>query len=193
MPTAEEECCAQPAGRDFPALPPSRDLEAAAGVLRAVVFTDVGDERELRQRLGVERMRELLSAYEENAKDSFRRLGGVEERSVGVAFRATFPSATHALQFAANLQRTMGAQARTETRVVRVGVSAIAQSSGTQSALEAAISLAERVAKEASGGQVLVSDVVRHLVAGEGFMFAEHRAPVFSGVHERIRVWELIW
>ena len=45
----------------------------------------------------------------------------------------------------------------------------------------------------AGGGQILVSDVVRQLVAGKGFLFADHGEFVAKGFEEPVRVYEVSW
>jgi len=53
--------------------------------------------------------------------------------------------------------------------------------------------LAARVAADATGGQVLVTDVVRQLVAGKDLIFAERGQPVLAGFTEPVRIWEFLW
>ncbi len=45
----------------------------------------------------------------------------------------------------------------------------------------------------ANGGEVLVANVVRELVAGKGFAFADRGEVAVPGGEEPVRVWELRW
>lgn len=40
---------------------------------------------------------------------------------------------------------------------------------------------------------MLVADVVRQLVAGKDFLFAELGQPVLAGFKESVRMWEFLW
>ena len=53
--------------------------------------------------------------------------------------------------------------------------------------LGTAVNMAARIAAMAGGGQILVSDVVRQLVAGKGFLFADHGEFVAKGFEEPVR------
>jgi class 3 adenylate cyclase len=43
------------------------------------------------------------------------------------------------------------------------------------------------------GGQVVVTDVVRQLVTGKQFVFADRGVAEIRGFTEPVRTWELIW
>ena len=49
-----------------------------------------------------------------------------------------------------------------------------------------------RLAK-ASGGEILVSDNVRSLCSGKGFLFADRGEFVAKGFEEPVRVYEVSW
>ena len=50
-----------------------------------------------------------------------------------------------------------------------------------------------RIAAKADGGQILVSDVVRQLVAGKGFLFSDTGEHILKGMEDPVRIWELRW
>jgi adenylate cyclase len=52
---------------------------------------------------------------------------------------------------------------------------------------------ASRICGQASGGEIVVSDVVRQLVAGKGFAFADRGAVALRGFDEGVRLWEVRW
>ena len=80
-----------------------------------------------------------------------------------------------------------------EERQQRVGVNAGEPIAEGDDLFGRAVILAARVAAEATGGQVLVADVVRQLVAGKDLIFAERGAPVLAGFTEPVRIWEFLW
>ena len=53
--------------------------------------------------------------------------------------------------------------------------------------------MAARIAAEARGGEILVSDVVRQLVAGKGFLFNDRGEHVLKGFEDPVRVFEVQW
>jgi class 3 adenylate cyclase len=57
----------------------------------------------------------------------------------------------------------------------------------------ASVIVAARIAAKATGRQVLVSNVVRELVAGKGFLFSDTGEHVLKGMEDPVRVWELRW
>jgi class 3 adenylate cyclase len=56
-----------------------------------------------------------------------------------------------------------------------------------------AVTLAARIMNQASGGQILVSDVVRQLVAGKNFAFEDRGDFVPKGFSEPVRLYEARW
>ncbi len=46
---------------------------------------------------------------------------------------------------------------------------------------------------QAAGGEIIVSDVVRQLVAGKGFAFSEHGETTLRGFEEPVRLYGLRW
>ncbi len=56
-----------------------------------------------------------------------------------------------------------------------------------------AVITAARIAAQAQGGEILVSDVVRQLVAGKGFLFADRGETVLRGFEDPVRVYEVRW
>jgi adenylate cyclase len=55
------------------------------------------------------------------------------------------------------------------------------------------VDLARRVCDEASGGEILVSDVVRQLAAGKDFLFSDRGVADLKGFDEPVRLFEVAW
>lgn len=169
--------------------------DAVGGAFRTIVFTDLEGHTGMMQRLGDDRGRDVLRAYDTLTRDALREHGGTELKALGDGFMASFPSVTRALQFAGALQRAVRARAEAgeDPLRVRIGVNAGEPIAEGADLFGTAVILAARVASEAVGGQVLVTDVVRQLVAGKGLIFAERGAPVLAGFAEPVRIWEFLW
>jgi class 3 adenylate cyclase len=55
------------------------------------------------------------------------------------------------------------------------------------------VQLARRICDHASSGQILVSNVVRELAAGKGFLFSDAGEVVPKGFDEAVRLYEVRW
>ena len=129
------------------------------------------------------------------ARDRGLRLtahGGDEIKTLGDGFLASFSSPQHALDCAIALQRAFAAH-EGEALSVRVGVNAGEPIAEDDDLFGASVIAAARIAAKADGGEVLVSDVVRQLVAGKGFLFSDTGEHVLKGLEDPVRVWELRW
>jgi adenylate cyclase len=56
-----------------------------------------------------------------------------------------------------------------------------------------AVNLAARICGHAEAGQILASDVVRQLVAGKDFLFADRGEVALKGFDEPVRLYEVRW
>ncbi len=56
-----------------------------------------------------------------------------------------------------------------------------------------AVNLAARICGHAEAGQILASDVVRQLVAGKRFTFADNGEATLKGVDEPVRLHDVRW
>jgi len=52
---------------------------------------------------------------------------------------------------------------------------------------------ASRICSQAAGGEIVVSDVVRQLVAGKGFLFNDRGAVLLKGFEGPVRLYEVRW
>ena len=50
-----------------------------------------------------------------------------------------------------------------------------------------------RTAAAAADGQIVVKDVVRQLVAGKEFLFADRGLSTLKGFEDPVRTWEVLW
>jgi class 3 adenylate cyclase len=56
-----------------------------------------------------------------------------------------------------------------------------------------AVNMAARIAARAEAGEILVSNVVRELVAGKGFLFSDRGETELRGFEDPVRVYEVSW
>jgi len=184
------------------AAPAAASVEASA--VRTILFTDVEGSTALTQRLGDAKAREVLREHERTVRGALAAHGGSEVKAMGDGFMASFGSAARALECAVAIQRAFvewnaGVGARHASPLqVRIGLNAgepIAEEdpSGRGDLFGTAVIAAARIAAQAQGGEILVSDVVRQLVAGKGFLFASRGKTALRGFDDPVEVYEVRW
>lgn len=184
-----------------PAAPPLSVAETApmpellaAGSLRTLLFTDIEGHTAMMQRLGDAAGRVLLRHHEQVTRDALRRFAGAEVKTLGDGFLASFGSAQRALECAVALQRAFQQPGPGgETVRIRVGVNAGEPIAEDDDLFGASVIAAARIAAQAKGGEILASLVVRELVAGKGFSFADRGQAELRGFDEPVRIYELMW
>jgi class 3 adenylate cyclase len=183
---------------DRPAPPPSPVPEpetADAGGLRIILFSDVESNTELLQKLGDDRWRVLLREHERITRKQLAAHGGDEIKGTGDGFVASFLSAARAIECAIAIQRALesgSAFAEAPLRV-RIGLNAGEPISEGGDLFGTAVTTASRIMDQAQGGEILVSDVVRQLVAGKGFLFTDRGEAALRGFDDPTRIYELRW
>jgi class 3 adenylate cyclase/pimeloyl-ACP methyl ester carboxylesterase len=76
---------------------------------------------------------------------------------------------------------------------VRIGMNAGEPIAEEDDLFGTAVIVAARIAALAHGGEILVSDVVRQLVAGKGFLFNDRGEHPLKGFEDPVRVFEVRW
>jgi len=167
-----------------------------AGNVRTILFTDIEGHTQMMTRLGDAKGREVLREHERLTRDAIKGSGGSEVKTMGDGFMASFGSAQRALECAAHIQRAFeSADSRlsAEGLRVRVGVNAGEPIEEENDLFGASVIAAARIAARAAGGEILVSNVVRELLAGKGFEFAGRGEEVLRGFDDPVRLFELVW
>ena len=146
----------------------AKPRQEAAAALSTILFTDVEGSTVLTDRLGDAAAREVLREHERITREALKAHGGSEVKTMGDGFMASFGSATKALECAVAIQKAF---AEPDTAVI----------------------VAARIAAQAQGGEILVSDVVRQLVAGKRFLFNDRGEQALKGFEDPVRVYEVAW
>jgi class 3 adenylate cyclase len=163
--------------------------------LQTIFFTELINHDDILNRLGDERGRAVLRDHERLTRDAIRAYSGREVKALGNGFMASFPSAQRALEAAAAMQQSFAAwnAANDEPLQVRIGINAGEPISENDDLFGESVIAAARIASRAEGGQVLVSNVVRELVAGKGFVFTNRGEEVLRGFEDPVHLYELAW
>jgi len=180
--------------------PTAAESSREAGALVTVLFTDVEGSTALTDRLGDAKARDLLREHERMTREALETHGGSEVKTMGDGFMASFSSATQALECAIAIQGAFAErnESAEEAIKVRIGLNAgepIAEDdpSGRGDLFGTAVNMAARIASKAEAGEILASNVVRELVAGKEFLFADRGETELRGFEEAVRVYELSW
>jgi len=182
-----------PETRALTAAPPAALVSDSA--FRTAVFTDVVENTALLRRIGDEAWRAVMREHEGIVRAALKEHGGTEISTSGDGFFASFGSSVRALQCAVEMQRAFARRNETAEHPVevRIGLNAGEPIEEGREVLGTAVTLAARIMSQAGAGEVLVSDVVRQLVAGKGFLFADRGEFVAKGFEEPVRVYEVRW
>ena len=165
------------------------------GAVHTILFSDVEGSTSLTERLGDAKAREVLRTYERIVREALWAHSGSEVKTLGDGFMASFASGTRALECAVAIQRafaTHNASAEEPIRV-RIGLNAGEPIAEEEDLFGTAVILAERIAAQAEGGEILVANVVRELAAGKGFLFSDRGEVVLRGFEDPVRLYEVRW
>jgi adenylate cyclase len=77
--------------------------------------------------------------------------------------------------------------------LVRIGINAGEPVAEGNDLFGTAVQLAARVCARADATEILASDVVRQLVAGKGFLFADRGEADLRGFEDPVRLYEVRW
>ncbi len=157
-----------------------------------ILFTDLASSTALTQRLGDAKAQELLRTHNAIVREALAQQGGSEIKHTGDGIMASFPTASGALECAVAIQRAVAGQDDANLRV-HVGLNAGEPVAEERDLFGTAVQLARRVCDEASAGEILVTNVVRELAAGKGFLFADRGAAALKGFEDPVRLYEVRW
>jgi DNA-binding NarL/FixJ family response regulator len=150
----------------------------SARALTTVLFTDIARSTELAVELGDWRWHDLKQRHHDLVRHELARFQGVEIDTAGDGFLVTFDAPERAVRCACAVRdgvRSLGLEIRAGLHTGELerqgrGVSGVA------------VHIGARVVAVAGAGDVLVSGVVRDLVAGSGLHFADRGTHRLKGV-----------
>lgn len=163
-----------------------------------IVFTDIESSTELAFSYGDERWFTVLRNHTEIVREQVGRHGGSEIKSQGDGFMLVFGSAHRALACMIDVQRAVTALAEDVPELavtIRVGAhtgEAIVGDDGDLFGHH--VNLAARIADQASGGEILVSSLVKEIVESRGDLrFGEPRTATLKGLTGTYQLHPVLW
>ena len=157
-------------------------------VLATVLFTDIVDSTKQAAELGDAGWKELLRAHDERVRVELARFRGVEVKTTGDGFLATFDGPARAVRCAqaiASAAQNLGIEIRAGCHTGEVELL-----SGDLGGI--AVHIGARVAALAGAGEVLVSSTVRDLVAGSGLRFEDRGLHPLKGVPDEWHLYSVV-
>lgn len=162
-----------------------------------IVFTDIESSTEISTSLGDREWFDLLSEHNALLRRRVSDHGGIEVKSQGDGFMLAFDSTRRALQTMIDAQRDITrAFGDHDPRLsIRVGAhtgEAISDSTGDLYGYH--VNLAARIADQAVGGEILVSELLKQIGEARGeFRFGEPRRVQLKGLSGRYVVFPVDW
>jgi adenylate cyclase len=170
---------------------PDLTTNLAADGTVTIVFTDIVDSTLLTTRLGDHAWLDVIHRHNAVIERAAHAHGGTVVETQGDGSMLAFPSARRAVACAKAIQADIDRVFAAASPPIRVRIGA-----HTGDALHEAdhffgttVHYAARVASQALGGEVLVSNLVRELVAGPGVEFLESRDVELKGLEGSHRLY----
>jgi class 3 adenylate cyclase len=155
-----------------------------------IMFTDLELSTNMVTELGERDAYRIIGVHNTILREQFREFRGHEAKRLGDGFLVLFASARDGMNCAISIQRRLD-EVRTDSGEpirVRIGLHIGEVLWDENDIFGSAVNFAARVSAEAQGGEVLISALLREVMAVSGeFHFAEQReVPLkgFKGVHQ---------
>jgi class 3 adenylate cyclase len=148
------------------------------GVVRAILLCDLEGSTKLARTLGDERWTDLLTAYGDAADRAVHTHSGRLVDRTGDGLMAAFEGPVNAVRAAQRIQAAaeeLGVRAR-----AGVHMGEVVERAGALRGI--AVHLAARVMASAGGGETLVSETVKDIVAGSALRFQDRGAHHLKGI-----------
>lgn len=163
-----------------------------------VLFSDCEGSTDLHARLGDAEARRVLGSFEQLTRAALADHDGQEIKGLGDGLLATFSSARKAVRCAVAIQQAVAARAAATADGpgvrVRVGINTGEVISSDGDVFGLAVNAAARIVGRASGSQILVADVVKHLVGSTSeFTFVDRGRSTLKGLPGQWILHEVLW
>jgi class 3 adenylate cyclase len=153
-------------------------------VLATVLFTDIVDSTRLAAELGDTRWRDLLKAHNTAVRHELAVHRGKEVKSTSDGVHAVFDGPARAIRCGCAIREAVSKIGLS----VRIGMHTGECEIRGEQIEGVAAHIAARVAALAQGGEVLVSQTVKDLVAGSGLDFIDRGVHALKGVPDKWRL-----
>jgi serine/threonine protein kinase len=162
-----------------------------------VLFSDIEASTTMTERLGDHRAQEVLRAHNSIIRSQVATHEGFEVKSLGDGFMLAFSSARRAVQCAIAIQQSLASYNdghREHPIRVRIGLHAGEVVREVDDFYGKNVILASRIAGQATGGQILVSALLKELTESAGDLrFGDGHDVKLKGLTGTTRIFPVIW
>ena len=158
-----------------------RSEEPPTSVLATLLFTDLVESTRTQAALGDRAWKDLVLSHHQSVRDSLARWGGAEHDTSGDGFFASFTGPARAIRCGHEVADRVAELGLSTRAAVHIGECEIID--GKPGGL--AVTIAARLLQRAGPRDVVVSQTVKDLVAGSGFVFEHRGEHELKGVPDR--------
>ena len=162
-----------------------------------ILFSDIESSTAMTERLGDDRWLGVLRDHNTVFRTRLGEHGGYEVKNQGDGFMLVFPDPVEALRCAVEVQQDFEARAAAEPEEalrVRMGLHTGVAIAEEGDFFGRNVILAARIAAQAEGGEILVSEDLREHARGEeGLAFGEGRELELKGMAGQHRIYDVNW
>jgi class 3 adenylate cyclase len=162
----------------------------------AILFLDIESSTELADRIGDKRFMDVLREHNSIVRESLNAHGGWETKAEGDGFMIVFESARNAVDCAMDIQASLHTRNLGSAEVVRsrIGIHVGETIKDADDFFGRNVILAARIASQATGGEVLVSGIVKALIESAGdLQWGEARTVELRGLSGQQELWPVVW
>lgn len=176
---------------------PGLSAQTAPDGTITVFFSDVEGSTAMNERLGDQRAQEVMGEHNAIVRREIKSYDGFEVKSMGDGFMLAFSSARNGVQCAIGIQRAMAAYSAEHTEEplrVRIGLHTGEAIRESEDYFGRNVILASRISSKATGGQILVSSLLKELIESSvDIDFGEGREVELKGLSGSTRVHAVNW
>ena len=168
-------------------------------ITASIMFTDLQDSTQMLTRLGDEENQTLLASHGKIIREQLDKYGGQEVKTTGDGFMIAFYSARKAVTCAVEIQKEIQAfnlQNPDRQLKVRIGLNLGEVIKEEEDYFGSAVVMAARIMDESTGGQILVSDLLRQVAAGPSnseHQYSDFGLRTLKGFDDKQHIFEVLW
>ena len=168
-------------------------------ITASIMFTDLQDSTKMLTRLGDEENQVLLASHSKIIREQLDKYGGQEVKTTGDGFMIAFYSARKAVTCAVEIQKEIqGFNLQNPDRQlkVRIGANLGEVIKEDEDYFGSAVVMAARIMDESTGGQILVSDLLRQVAAGPSnseHQYSDFGLRTLKGFDDKEHIFEVLW
>jgi len=157
-----------------------------------IVFTDIVSSTDLVNKLGDVPARDIFIEHDKLVRNQIEKYEGKELQNLGDGFMLSFESASSAIRCVSDIQKEISVSLKELSIRIGVNTGEVIRREGEHPFGQAVV-IASRILSKCKGGQILVSDITKKLVAGSKFSFLQRERFKPKGFDDSITLFEVVW